>query len=180
MARTGGRAGPAGGAQRPCRPAATAARRTTARRIAGGRPLTGVAEAHSDDRLPDIAALALEAFERAQAEAEAGNHDTARRWLDRACRLAPHDQTLALALATSCLGHDDMRAAGLFAAISAANDLREAWFGLATARRRLGDRGGAAAALAEALARHVPDRNLAALADAIALEAEAPGWCGRS
>ena len=139
-----------------------------------------MAEAHSDDRLPDIAALALEAFERAQAEAEAGNHDTARRWLDRACRLAPHDQTLALALATSCLGHDDMRAAGLFAAISAANDLREAWFGLATARRRLGDRGGAAAALAEALARHVPDRNLAALADAIALEAEAPGWCGLS
>ncbi len=73
-----------------------------------------------------------------------------------------------------------MRAAALFAAISAANDVREAWFGLATARRRLGDAAGAADALAEALARHVPDRKRAALADAIAREAAAPGWCGLS
>ena len=104
----------------------------------------------------------------------------ARRWLDRACRLAPRDQTLALALATACLGHDDMRAAALFGTISAENDVREAWLGLATARRRLGDAAGAAAALAAALRRHVPDPGFAALADAIAREAGAPGWCGLS
>lgn len=130
--------------------------------------------------MPDNGELALEAFERAQAETEAGNHDTARRWLDRACRLAPRDQMLALALASACLGHDDSRAAELFAAVSAANDVREAWFGLATVRRRLGDAVGAADALAQALARHVVGRGFVALADAIAREAGAPGWCGLS
>ena len=73
-----------------------------------------------------------------------------------------------------------MRAAALFGAISAENDVREAWLGLATARRRLGDAAGAAAALAEALRRHVPDPGFAALADAIAREAGAAGWCGLS
>jgi GT2 family glycosyltransferase len=130
--------------------------------------------------LPDHGALALEAFERGQAEAVAGNGAEARRWLDRACRLAPRDQTLVLALATVCLGHDDMRAAALFAAISAESDVREAWLGLAAARRRLGDAAGAAEALAAALRRHVPDPGFAAQADAIARAAGAPGWCGLS
>ncbi len=48
------------------------------------------------------------------------------------------------------------------------------------ARRRLGDVAGAAVALAAALRRHVPDTGFAALADAIAREADAPGWCGLS
>ena len=129
---------------------------------------------------PTHATLALEAFERGQAEVAAGDGAEARRWLDRACRLAPGDQTLALALATACIGHDDMRAVALFSAISAENDVREAWLGLATARRRLGDAVGAAAALAAALRRHVPDPGFAALADAIAREAGAAGWCGLS
>jgi GT2 family glycosyltransferase len=103
-----------------------------------------------------------------------------RRWLERACRLAPHDQTLALALATACLGHDDMRASALFATICGTSDVREAWLGLATARRRLGDAAGAAEALATALRRHVPDPGFAALADLIARDAGAPGWCGVS
>jgi GT2 family glycosyltransferase len=55
--------------------------------------------------------------------------------------------------------------------------VREAWLGLATARRRLGDAAGAAEALGEALRRHVTDAALAGLADAIAGEAGAPGWC---
>ncbi len=130
--------------------------------------------------MPDSALLAHEAFERGQAEAADGNHAAARRWFDRACRLAPKDQTLSLALATACLGHDDMRAASLFAAITDASDVREAWFGLAMARRRLGDVTGAAAALGEALARHVPGRGLGALGDAIARDAGAPGWCSLS
>ena len=68
-------------------------------------------------------------------------------------------------MATACIGHDDMRAVALFSAISAENDVREAWLGLATARRRLGDAIGAAAALAAGLRRHVPDPGFAALAD---------------
>jgi GT2 family glycosyltransferase len=71
-----------------------------------------------------------------------------------------------------------MRASTLFAAISRTSDVREAWLGLATARRRLGDATGAADALATALRRHVPDPGFAALADLIARDAGAPGWCG--
>jgi GT2 family glycosyltransferase len=139
-----------------------------------------MSEARRQETLPDNAMLAREAFGRAQAETAAGNYDQARRWLDRACRLAPKDQTLLLALATACVGHDDSRAASLFAAITATNDVREAWFGLATAKRRLGDVAGAAAALAAALARHVPHPELAALANVIVREAGAPGWCSLS
>ena len=59
-----------------------------------------------------------------------------------------------------------MRASALFATICGTSDVREAWLGLATARRRLGDAAGAAEALATALRRHVPDPGFAALADA--------------
>jgi len=135
---------------------------------------------HGPDRLPDNAILALEAFERAQAETEAGDRNAALRWLDRACRLLPRDQTLALALATASLGLDDLRAASLFASIASENDVREAWLGLATARRRLGDMAGAAIALSRSLQRHVADPKFGGLADAIAQEAQAPGWCGLS
>ncbi len=125
----------------------------------------------------DHAALAREAFERAQDEAAGGDAAAARRWLERATRLAPHDQTLALALATAYLAHDDQDAAARFASLAAAHDVREVWSGLATARRRIGDVPGAAAAIAEALARHVPDHSLTALATVIAREAGKPGWC---
>lgn len=122
--------------------------------------------------------MAFEAFERGQKEAAVGNGSDARRWLDRACRLAPADRMLTLALATACLGHDDMRAAALFAKITAEYDVREAWLGLATARRRLGDPAGAAKALGEALQRHVVNLGFTNVADAIARDAGAPGWCG--
>jgi GT2 family glycosyltransferase len=124
------------------------------------------------------AALVREATERGQAEAATGNVEAALRWLDRACRLSPADRTLTLALAMICLGQDDARAVRLFATITAAHDVRPAWLGLATAQRRLGDAAGAAAALAASLASHVPDPSLAKLADAIANEAGAAGWCG--
>ena len=124
------------------------------------------------------AELALEAFERGRALVASGNREQGRRWLDRACRLAPRDATLTLAYATACLGLDDQRAADLFLAVSGEHDVREAWLGLATARRRLGDASGAAAALAEALKRHVVDPGFTDLADAITRETDAPGWCG--
>jgi GT2 family glycosyltransferase/glycosyltransferase involved in cell wall biosynthesis len=87
--------------------------------------------------------------------------------LDRAWRLTPRDPTVALALATACLGHDDSRAEALFAGIVAEHDVREAWLGLATARRRLGNESGASAALAEVRRRHVLDADAAAVAKAI-------------
>jgi GT2 family glycosyltransferase/glycosyltransferase involved in cell wall biosynthesis len=139
-----------------------------------------MSEARRQEALPDFAKLAREAFERAQVETAAGDREAARRWLDRACRLAPRDQTLSLALATACLGDDDMRAESLFAAITATNDVREAWFGLATARHRLGAAAAAAAALAEAFARHVPQHGLAALSDAIVRDSGTLGWCSLS
>ncbi len=139
-----------------------------------------MAGALDSESLRDGAALALEAFQRGQAAVAAGNRDEGRRWLDRACRLAPRDQTLALALATACLGQDDVRADALFASITNTNDVREAWLGLATARWRLGDIAGAAGAVAQALQRHVPDPDSTALAEAITQATGAPGWCGLS
>lgn len=104
------------------------------------------------------------------------------RWLDRAHRLAPHDGTLTLALATACLRRDNTRAAALFRAVVEAEDVRAAWLGLAAARLYLGDAQGAAGALADALARHVPEAALLtagdSLADAVVRGAGAAGWCG--
>lgn len=134
--------------------------------------------AAAPEPLPDAAALALEAFERGQAAAAGGNRIEALRWLDRAYRMAPRDPTVALALATTTVGQDDVRAAALFAELSGKYDVREVWLGLATTRWRLGDAAGAAAALAQCLQRRVADRGLATLADAIVRDAHAAGWCG--
>lgn len=100
------------------------------------------------------------------------------RWADRACRLLPSDDTLALALASACLGQDDAKAAALFAPLAARYDMREAWIGLAIAYRNLGDYRHASTAVHKLLARHVPDDSVAALADTIARQFGLPGWCG--
>ena len=73
---------------------------------------------------------------------------------------------MALALATACLGHNDSRAEALFAGIVAEHDVREAWLGLATARRRLGDTCSAAEALAEVRRRYVVGEDASAVAEA--------------
>ncbi len=80
---------------------------------------------------------------------------------------------MALALATACLGHDDSRAEALFAGIVAEHDVREAWLGLATARRLLGNASGAAEALAEVRRRHVLGADTAAIAEAIGIPTSA-------
>ena len=112
------------------------------------------------------------------------------RWLDRAHRLVPDDTTIALTLATACLGQDDRRAAGLFHEILAAHDVREGWLGLAHARLRLGDHAGAADALGHALGHHALGRHalgrhawaagVATLAETVVLAGGLPGWCGLS
>ena len=112
----------------------------------------------------------------------AGDGAAAISWLDRAHRLAPHDGTLTLTLATACLRRDNARAEALFRLVAEAEDVRSAWLGLAAARLEQGDAAGAASALAEALARHVPEPALlagpASLADTIVRSAAAAGWCG--
>ena len=122
--------------------------------------------------------LARDAFEQGQAALAAGNAADASRWLDRANRLLPADATVTLALASACVGQDNARAAALFARVAECHPVREAWLGLAGTRRSLGDRAGAAAALATALSCFAVVRSLDPLADAIAQESGAAGWCG--
>ena len=126
-------------------------------------------------------ALARDALARGQASLAAGDSENAVRWLDRACRLAPNDRGLTLALAAAWVSRDPGLAASLFARVIETEDLREAWLGLATARLRLGDAAGAAAALGRALQRHAPDPGLGTatlgVAEAVVHAADAPGWC---
>lgn len=126
----------------------------------------------------DHAALAREAFDHGEADAASGNREDARRWFDRACRLAPRDPMPRLMLATVLLGQDDRKAATLLAGLTARYDVREAWLGLAAALHRLSDHPGAARALDATLRRHVVDPAIANLADAIASAAGAAGWSG--
>lgn len=139
-------------------------------------------EANGSPSVPDPAALARDALTRGHAALAAGNPGAATRWLDRACRLAPGDHTLSLTLAATCLAADPARAATLFGRVAQSDDVREAWFGLAGARLRLGDPLGAADALAQALHRHSPGPTLVestgSLADEVVRAAGAPGWCG--
>ena len=130
----------------------------------------------------DSVVLARDAQQRGQQALVAGDGLAALRWLDRAHRLAPHDGTITLTLASACLRRDNARAEALFLAVAEAQDVRAAWLGLAATRFYLGDTAGAAAALAEALARHVPEPALLtagnSLADAIVRGAGGAGWCG--
>ena len=113
-----------------------------------------------------------------QAAAAAGDAALARRWLERALRLAPGNGTAALALATLQLAGHAAEAADLFAGVARQHDLLEAWLGLAAACHLQGLAARAADALANALRRHsVIAGSIAFQGDAIALAAGAAGWC---
>jgi glycosyltransferase involved in cell wall biosynthesis len=122
--------------------------------------------------------LALSARAEGMAALHNGDQATAIRWLDRAHRLAPADPNIALALATAYLNHDDAAAAALFRAILATHDIREAWWGLATAWERLGRLPEAADAIHEALRRYSLIDGIATAAATIAAALGAQGWCG--
>ena len=128
----------------------------------------------------DPVSLAREAHERGQSLAAAGQTAEARLWMERACRLLPSDDALALALASACLGQDDARAVELFAPLAMQYGSREAWTGLAISRRNLGDLAGAAEAVSRALASLVPDSILAGIAELVVRQLAVPGWCGAS
>ncbi|HET9020076.1 MAG TPA: hypothetical protein VFN46_10835, partial [Acetobacteraceae bacterium] len=135
----------------------------------------------SNRRVSTTVELAVDARDRGQAALAAGDSATALRWLDRAGRLFPGDRTLTLLRAAASIAVAPDRAAALFEQVAQADDIREAWTGLAGVRLRLGDLQGAAAALAQALQRHAPDQGLVGpngIADQIARAAGAPGWCG--
>ncbi len=122
--------------------------------------------------------MAHAAFEASSTAASSGDRVAAIAWLDRACRLLPHDRTYTLALATHCLGTDDARAAALFMKVLETNDVREAWFGLAHARLRLGMAEPAADALHAALSRHAMLPGCDGLASQIVAALGVVGWCG--
>jgi glycosyltransferase involved in cell wall biosynthesis len=124
------------------------------------------------------AQLIRDAFERGQAALIAGAKVEALRWLERAHRLAPKDGTITLVLASAAIGFDNPKAAALFDAVLTAADVRDAWFGLATARFLMGDLSGARAAVAEVLGRHVVWNEITDLAGKLAHATGAAGWCG--
>lgn len=134
-----------------------------------------------DDGLEEAARqsqLIRDAFVRGQAALAAGDKVDAVRWLERAHRLAPRDGTITLVLASAAIGYDNPRAAAWFDAVLASSDVRDAWFGLATARLLMGDLSAARAAIAEVLSRHMVWADIIGLADQVARASSAAGWCG--
>ncbi|MGA3002125.1 MAG: glycosyltransferase [Acetobacteraceae bacterium] len=125
-----------------------------------------------------LAQQVWDAFERGQAALIAGDKADATRWLERAHRLAPQDGTIALVLASAAIGYDNPKAASLFEAVLASADVRDAWFGLATARLLMGDLSAARAAVAEVLGCHMVSPDIAGLAGQVARATGAAGWCG--
>ena len=123
---------------------------------------------------------AQQACREADAALAAGDLVTAQRRLERACRLAPKNPVPVVSLAAVLLQRRAPDAARLFARVAQEYDLREAWLGLAAARRLDRDPDGAAAALAQALARGAPSPDVAFVgaATAIAQDAGAVGWAG--
>src|SRR5580658_6155170 len=122
--------------------------------------------------------LVRDAFARGQAALAGGDKAEAARWLDRAHRLAPDDGTITLVLASAMIGGENAKAAELFAEVLKSHDVRDAWFGLATARFLNRDLVGAREALAKLLSLHALRSDTADLADQVARAVGAAGWCG--
>ena len=145
---------------------------------AGGPALTPDTPAPVMTSAEFFAEQARLAWQRGEAALAGDALPEARRWLERAARFAPADDTIGFALATALLRAGDPAAADRFGAIAGRHDRREAWLGLAAAHRAAGRQRDAVAALTEALCRHAPDPACAALLDSLAREAGLPGWCG--
>ncbi len=123
--------------------------------------------------------LAQQAWDRGRAAADAADLPEARRWLERARRLQPHDDTVAFSLAMVLLRSGGAgEAAPLFATVAERHDMANAWAGLAACRRLLGQAGRAAEALQAALSRSAPTAAVLSLVGPVAAEAGFPGWCG--
>jgi GT2 family glycosyltransferase/glycosyltransferase involved in cell wall biosynthesis len=109
---------------------------------------------------------------------EATDPSESRRWLDRASRIVPGDDFIALSLALACLNCGDVAAArDLFAPIAARWDLLEAWVGLATTAVHAKDWPAAVQAMQPVLSRHAIRPDTHGLAALVATSAGWPGWC---
>jgi len=123
--------------------------------------------------------LARQAWERGKQERENGDLAAARRWLERARRLAPEDGLVRFTLATVLLESGAAQhAAPLFETLGNAYNLPDAWAGLAACRLQTGDPGAARDAIEAALRCSVPTPTLRALAAAVVTSLGLPGWCG--
>ncbi len=120
------------------------------------------------------AEAAAEAWQAGVRAAQDADFAAARKWLERAHRLAPNDPRLTLDLANLRLAMGDP-ADALFDGVARRFDAAPAWEGLVAARRVAGDLAGARTALATYLSRHCVTDSVAALADAVA---GPRGWCG--
>ncbi|HTU56075.1 MAG TPA: glycosyltransferase [Acetobacteraceae bacterium] len=129
---------------------------------------------------PPDAGTALAAWEQGEAAVAAKDLARARRWFDRAHRLAPREDRIALSLAMARLRAGEGEGRTLLAGVANRHDLRAVWVALAGAHRRAGDDAAAAAALGRALAGHVwtrPEADAAVILEAVAAAAGHPGWC---
>ena len=120
--------------------------------------------------------LAADAWQKGR---DAADPLTARRWLERARRIARDDDTIGLSLALACLGCGDAaRARALFAPIAQRWDLLEAWLGLAASALQAADVPEAVRAMQAVLSRHTAVPGVFTLAASVADAAGMAGWCG--
>jgi GT2 family glycosyltransferase len=131
--------------------------------------------------LPDAdIANALAAWEEGEAALALGDLASARRWFDRAHRLAPAEDRLTLSLAMVLVRAGEEHGRVLLEAVGKRHDSRAVWLALAGAHRRAGDEAAAAGALARALSGHAwtaREAEKAGILDAVATEAGYQGWC---
>ncbi|MBV8911590.1 MAG: tetratricopeptide repeat protein, partial [Acetobacteraceae bacterium] len=123
--------------------------------------------------------LARDAWARGQRERAQGDLAAARRWLERAARLAPKDGLVQLSLATVLLEAGDTRPAfELFRTVAEHERIPDALIGLAASALMLDDLDAARSASEAALQSSVVTPALRAVAQAVAARFAMPGWCG--
>ena len=119
--------------------------------------------------------LARDAWKKGEAAADPAEACT---WLERARRIVPADNTIALSLALARLrGGDNAGAQDLFKLITAQVDLSEAWLGLAATSMRMGNVPAAVVAMQAVLSRHASSPPVRILSANVANAAGLPGWC---
>ncbi|GAC1344142.1 MAG: hypothetical protein NVSMB18_21250 [Acetobacteraceae bacterium] len=123
--------------------------------------------------------LARAAWDRSQQEQARGDLAEARRWLERARRLAPQDGLVRSALAGLLLAQGEAaEAASHFQVLAERYRDPEFWTGLAACRLRLDEPELARDAAQRALQSSVPVAALRAVAAAVVDRLGLPGWCG--
>jgi hypothetical protein len=135
----------------------------------------------SADRDADVGSAAREAVEAGRLALSEGSRETAKRWLERACRLAPEDATCLHLLASAVSGTDPRRALRLIETLLTKSPFqREAIISRVALLHRCGRAEEAAAALDALLCTSaVPvDETFQRLAGEVARQGGYAGWLG--